>query len=141
MEQSLSSTVLRQHPFKPGSILQLSHSLATPQVASRESTIGHNKINFISRETIINSSSNTQMMTMSTVGETMARRMAAVVTTISSPSTSKEPNTNCTINPKSLLKDSTKRITLRRGKCLAMNDTSVHDRALDSRYNVYSSHL
>lgn len=133
MERSLSSTVPRQHPYKPGSILQLSRSLANPLVASRESTIGHNKINIISRETIISSSNNTQMMTMSTVGETMARRMAAVVTSISSPSTSKECNTKCTISPKSLLRDSTKRTTMRRGRCLAMNDTTVHDIALDSR--------
>ena len=141
MEWSLSSTVLRQHPCKQGSIPQLSRNLANPQVASKESTIGHNKINIISRETIINSPSNTLMMTMSTLGETMARRMAAVVTSISSPSTSKELNTKCTINPKSLLRDSTKRTTMRRGRCLAMNDTTVHDIALESRFNVYSSHL
>jgi hypothetical protein len=37
--------------------------------------------------------------------------------------------------------DSTKRTTMRRGRCLAMNDTSLHFIAEDRRYNVYSSHL
>ena len=79
------------------------------------------------------------MTRMSTVGETMARRMAAGVTSISSPSTSR--GCNSTINLKGPLRDSRGRTTMRRGRCLAMNDTTVHARAHDSRYNVYSSHL
>ena len=79
------------------------------------------------------------MTRMSTEGETMARRMAAGDISISRPSTSS--GCNSTINPKGHHKDSRGRTTMRRGRCLAMNDSIVHARAHDSRYNVYSSHL
>ena len=126
MDPSISSIIHRRHPRKPGSIPQLSHSPATHQVATRNSTIDLNKINFLTRDNIILSSSSTLMTLMSTGKKIMVRRMAAVATNISSPSSSRERNsTKCTISRKSHLRDSTKRTTMRRGRCLAMNDTPL----------------